>query len=122
MTQEDALELNIPGMVPPNDRLQIVKETNNLSALLVGIEGSAPYKESFFGATHSVKAKVNDVSAFGSKKWREYRKGGQEVPADLGGMHCVIDESVFEDIMELCDKLDLIKPSDGYKKGEHQRF
>jgi hypothetical protein len=97
--------------------LRIVRETNHLSSILVGIENSAPHKENFFGGKHTAAAKNQDTSPFGTRKWKDYRKGGQEVPADIGGMHVSVDETAFKSLQRLAKKVELSKPMDGYKSG-----
>jgi len=92
-------------------------EATNLSSILLGIENSAPHKESFFGGKHTAAAKNQETSPFGTRKWRDYRKGGQEVPADVGGMHVNIDTTAFNALQRLCKKVELSKPYDGYTAG-----
>merc|ERR1712176_1267930 len=66
------------------------------------------------------EGKSNNLSAFGKPKWRSYRRGGQEVPADLGGMSVFINESKFEHLEEVCEAAQLGKPSDGHQSGAPQ--
>lgn len=93
-------------------------DTGNLCGILIGIEGCAPGKSSIFGGSHGASAVSQDYSAFGKKKWRFYRQGGQEVPADIGGIHVVVNEELFEDFKNVTRRIPLSKPSfhrDGYK-------
>jgi len=106
------------GLFPPEDRLHIARETAHLSSILLGIESSAPHKENFFGDKHNAAAKSKDVSPFGTRKWRDYREGGQEVPADIGGMHVSVDTTAFKAMQNLCNKANLSRPSEGYTSGE----
>merc|ERR1712176_529160 len=66
------------------------------------------------------EGKSNNLSAFGKPKWRSYRRGGQEVPADLGGMSVFINEAKFEHFKEVCEAAQLGKPSDGHQAGGPQ--
>jgi len=117
----EALRMNVAGLLPPEDRLHIIHETEPLSAVLVGIEGAAPHKENCFGRKHGIHGVSSDSSSFGTRKWRDYRKGGQEVPADIGGMRVNIDQRAFDDFTFLIQNLDLSKPSDGYKHDPRMR-
>merc|ERR1711920_199635 len=58
------------------------------------------------------EAKSKEVSAFGSRKWRDFRRGGQDVPADLGGIHVCVDEDGFRRMQEVCSNLGLRPPSE----------
>jgi hypothetical protein len=122
MSKAEATRRNVRGLYPPEDRLEIVHETGHLSALLIGTEGCAPSKKSFFGSTHSAKAASAEIAAYGGRKWRDYRKGGQEVPADIGGMHCVVDEVAFDNLQRCCDVLNLRHPSEGYTGSADERY
>uniref|UniRef100_A0A7S2PGM2 Uncharacterized protein n=1 Tax=Zooxanthella nutricula TaxID=1333877 RepID=A0A7S2PGM2_9DINO len=81
--------------------------------MLVGIESSAPLKEDVFGAQHATDGKSKEISAFGKRKWRDYRKGGQEVPAELGGARVTFNAGTFQRLVQVCDAANLSKPSDG---------
>mmetsp|Transcript_70575 Transcript_70575/g.204536 ORF Transcript_70575/g.204536 Transcript_70575/m.204536 type:complete len:1547 (-) Transcript_70575:129-4769(-) len=108
--QEDMVE----GMAPPKGQVAVPlrNENKHVSALLVGIEGSAPFKEDCFDNLHTPDGKSKEISAFGKRKWRDYRKGGQDVPADLGGMRMSLTESRFREICEVCrDNIRLSRPS-----------
>jgi len=113
LSQAEAEERGVAGLSIPEERLHITHETEPLSAVLIGIENSAPHKESFFGK-HGMNGASNDSSPFGSRKWRDYRRGGQEVPADIGGMRVSIDQKAFDDFVHLCNSALLSKPSQGY--------
>jgi hypothetical protein len=108
------------GLFPPEDRITIKRETDHLSSILLGIENSAPHKENFFGGKHTAAAKHQDTSPFGTRKWKDYRKGGQEVPADIGGMHLSVDPKAFKSLQRLCRKVRLSKPYDGYASGNKE--
>jgi len=114
MSRHEATELQVAGLEPPEERLHIVQGSETLSAILIGIENSAPHKESLFGGKHGINGASKDVSPFGVRKWRDYRKGGQEVPADLGGMRMHIDQRSFEGLVELCNSAPLHRPSAGW--------
>jgi len=83
----------------------------HIQALLFGIEGSAPLKGDFFGHAHTPDGSSKELSAFGKRKWRDYRNGGQEVPADLGGLRLSIDDGLFTAIKEACSTIRLSAPS-----------
>jgi len=114
MSKAEAASRSVRGLYPPDDHLEIVRETGHLSALLIGVENSAPGKKSFWGKSHSAKAISGDVSAFGGRKWRDFRKGGQEVPADIGGMQCIVDDVAFDNLRACCEVINLRRPSEGY--------
>lgn len=113
MNREEAQFLNVPGLTPPLDRLHVVREECHLGAVLLGIEGCAPLKQTCFGAKHGVGAKSNELSVSGKQKWRAYREAGHEVPADIGGLHMVVDTNTFKNMMDVCDVVVNTKPSDG---------
>jgi len=117
-THKEARQKMAQGLQPPRDHLCITHETGHLSAILVGIEGSAPHRQSFFGGTHGISGSSKNNSAFGKRKWKDYRTGGQEVPADLGGMRLTVTSSSFEQLQDLCSTIRLSKPSDGYRPTE----
>lgn len=114
MSRAEAAERKVAGLNPPEERLHIIHETAPLSAVMIGIENSAPHKESFFTSKHGVSGVSKDVSAFGMRKWRDYRRGGQEVPADIGGMRMQIDQQAFQDLISLFKEAPLSRPSAGY--------
>merc|ERR1712048_1169735 len=51
------------------------------------------------------------LSAFGKRKWRDYRSSGQGVPADLGGMQVHVDEDKLRQCEEVIEKMSLCKPN-----------
>jgi len=103
------------GVAPPAGSpvtsLDLAKELANSASILLGVENSAPLKEDLWGQSHGVDAKSKPVSAFGKRKWRDYRKGGQEAPAELGGVHVCVTEENFARMQELDESLPLITPS-----------
>jgi len=111
VTKSEAAQLGAEGLDPPEDRLQIHRETDHVCSILMGIESSAPGKQDFFCGTHNIRAQSKDVSPFGGRKWRDYRKGGQEVPADIGGMHVCVDQESFGNLQALCNRVTLTLPS-----------
>mmetsp|Transcript_1859 Transcript_1859/g.4707 ORF Transcript_1859/g.4707 Transcript_1859/m.4707 type:complete len:1484 (-) Transcript_1859:117-4568(-) len=115
MDYSQAEEDRVTGMIRPRMeayQLRLEEGHRQLNTLLLGIEASAPFKEDFFGESHNASGKSKEYSAFGKRKWRDYRRGGQEVPADLGGMHVFIDEGRFNYLRKIIDSLSLCKPSD----------
>eukprot|EP00927_Polykrikos_kofoidii_P078130 TRINITY_DN7499_c0_g1_i1.p1 TRINITY_DN7499_c0_g1~~TRINITY_DN7499_c0_g1_i1.p1 ORF type:complete len:1017 (-),score=156.65 TRINITY_DN7499_c0_g1_i1:112-3162(-) len=114
MPMDDAIALGVDGLVPPEDRLQIVHEQSHLSSILVGIEGSAPQKESFFGGKHGTSGLSKDFTPFGTRKWRDYRRGGQDVPADIGGTRLHVDVTGFTLLQEAVGRLWMSVPSEAY--------
>jgi hypothetical protein len=116
MGREEAESKGAVGLTPPEEHLHIVRELGRLSALLIGIEGSAPHKENLFGGKHTAAAASADLTPWGGRKWRDYRSAGQEVPADLGGMRVDIDEAGFRNWTSLCEKANLCRPSQGHRE------
>lgn len=105
---------NIAGLRPSPDSipLQLLRQTRTVCSLLMGIEGSAPLKDDLFGSSHGVDAKSKDRSAFGKPKWRSYGKGGQEVPADLGGMRVNINKQQYEFFKDVCKTVGCKAPTE----------
>merc|ERR1712244_14262 len=60
------------------------KRRCSVGSVLFGIESSAPQKSDFFGDKHGADAKSKATSAFGKRKWADYRPTDQGVPAQLG--------------------------------------
>lgn len=116
---EDASRRDVAGLVPPEDGFHVIRETENIGGLLIGIEGSAPGKESFFSGKHNASAKSQEFSAFGKRKWADYRKGGEDVPADLGGMRVAVNTTKFSMLKDVCRRMELCKPSAGYDPAQH---
>lgn len=113
------------GLMPPESAplfksVMLTRETKNVSALLIGIESSAPMKDDAFGQKHTADAKSKATSAFGKRKWCDYGNGGQDVPAKKGGMRVTINEIQFQHVMEACRILDLCTPSAGHVPGKQQ--
>lgn len=98
-----------PGIASTISSAEVSERKQN--ALLFGVESSAPLKDDLFGNTHSVEAKSKDTSAFGKRKWRDYRKGGQEVPGDLGAVRVDITAASFARFQAIAGSLELCKPS-----------
>jgi len=88
------------------------------SSLLIGIESSAPFKDDFFGGAHLLDAKSKALSAFGKRKWRDYRMPNQATPADYGGMHVTVTRTRLETLRALCDSVTLSRPSQPFAAGE----
>jgi len=112
---EDAEHLQAEGLEPRPGALRhcLRQGKKHISSLLIGIECSAPLKEDLFGSSHGASATSKELSAFGKRKWRDYRKGGLEVPADLGGLHSCVTPGRFRDLVQVCSELQLCKPSEG---------
>jgi len=74
--REEALSCKVIGYSPPGDgkSLMLHNEQKRINSLLVGIECSAPMKEDLWGNSHTPDAKPKEISAFGKRKWRDYRK------------------------------------------------
>mmetsp|Transcript_55836 Transcript_55836/g.120716 ORF Transcript_55836/g.120716 Transcript_55836/m.120716 type:complete len:1072 (+) Transcript_55836:118-3333(+) len=121
LTLEEASRREILGVDVPDEASRVVRQSSRLCSVLIGIEGSAAGKQSFFGSKHNLTAKQHRLSAFGKRKWRDYRAAGQEVPADIGGMHVSINESTFKDLQTAIGAVSLHRPSEGYVRGRSQR-
>eukprot|EP00971_Amphidinium_carterae_P226108 4485038-Amphidinium_carterae.1 len=48
-------------------------------------------------------------------------RGGQDVPADLGGMHLHVDWTKLQILQWVCEQLNLSKPSDCLKQDTSHR-
>jgi len=118
MSLAEANREGVVGIAKPEDAtdLMLEKKEKRICTLLMGIEASAPLKEDFFGEAHTASGVSKAISAFGKRKWRDYRKGGQDVPADLGGMHMHVDWTKLQILQWVCEQLNLVKPSDGVKE------
>jgi hypothetical protein len=114
MTASEAVGMEVNACECPQEKLSLSWGMQRIDGLLLGIEGSAPLKDDCFGNSHSVDAKSKEVSAFGKRKWRDYRRGEEEVPADLGGTTVSITPYKFEYLKTICKAANLTKPSDGY--------
>mmetsp|Transcript_8594 Transcript_8594/g.18764 ORF Transcript_8594/g.18764 Transcript_8594/m.18764 type:complete len:1194 (+) Transcript_8594:146-3727(+) len=122
MNEDDALAIGAVGMRLPESGLHVVRESLPISALLFGIESSAPQKTNMFGGKHTVKAAKNTLSPFGSRKWRDYRRGGQQVPAELGGLRVSIDRDNFARAQSACQVMKLSRPSEVFSQGKSSAF
>jgi len=113
LSMEEACQRKVAGLIPPQDGFHVIRETEHISGILLGIEGSSPGKESFFGGKHTVTAKSQELSAFGERKWSDYRRGGEAVPADLGGMRVTVDDKKFRMLKEVCQRMICANPVQG---------
>jgi hypothetical protein len=104
MARDSARDGGVVGLVPPASLvpgvLTLERQTKNISALLFGVECSAPLKEDMFGNAHMPDAKSKQVSAFGKRKWRDFRSGGQPAPADMGGMLVYVNVARFQQLQD----------------------
>jgi len=130
MRRQDAQKLGVHVLQPSSNAvpLRLLCEDNHVASLLIGIEASAPRKENFFGKKHTAAAKSNEYSAFGRRKWRDFRNGGLKVPTDRGGVQALLNRRTFEDFVKRCKELELCVPSspgslvDGNSHRERQFF
>merc|ERR1712008_3678 len=111
--KDDALKMGIGGLTPPETAqpLRLHWRDEHIASLLVGIESSAPLKTDLFGVCHTTSAKSHVLSAFGKRKWRDFRKGRLRVPADLGGTQATMIREEFEEAVAKCIELGLSRPS-----------
>lgn len=116
MTREEAVQMGVTGLKPRNT-MRLSWAMQRVDGLLLGIECSAPLKEDCFGNAHGVDAKSKEVSAFGKRKWRDYRGEDEDVPANLGGVVVNIDIAKFKKLHLLCEGIGLCMPSDGNLTG-----
>jgi hypothetical protein len=93
-----------------------------VSAVLIGIEGSAPMKGNFFGQKHSIDATSNELSAFGKRKWRDYRATGQAVPAEKGGIQVCVDWEKLRNCEYVIEQMKFGLPTDDCNEDEMQFF
>jgi len=125
MPKSEAEQRCVREMSPPRNAepLKLESKDITLGSLLFGIENSAPLKEDLFGGTHGTSAKSKETSAFGRRKWRDFRKNGRvtgqppapvclKVPAELGGVQMMMTRAKFEEVMTICEKIDFQKPSE----------
>lgn len=114
MPKREAIDKGVEGLEPAKDAnaqvLHLDRQETRVASILLGIEAAAPLKEDFFGKEHGPSAKSKDRSAFGKRKWRDFRRGGMKVPADLGGVQVLITKPLFEDAMRHCSDLKLCFP------------
>jgi len=115
LSRAKAKDLAVAGLQRPHGSvgLKIALETNTLSSLLIGLESSAPLKQDFWGLTHGPDCTSKELSAFGNRKWRDYRWAGEDVPADLGGLRVSVNEDNLNQLRQVFNGLKLCKPSDG---------
>merc|ERR1712113_130251 len=122
LSADRAASIGVHGLKRPEDKrvVDLYWKNQEVNALLMGIESSAPMRADAFGNTHSVDAKSKDLSAFGKRKWRDYRSGGEEVPADLGGIRVYVDEAKFSQLQQVCEAAKLCRPSDGIAQADQE--
>jgi len=92
-------------------KLKVLVRHVHISSLLIGMESSAPLKEDLFGNEHNMAAQSKTTSAFGKRKWRDYRHLSQTVPAEMGGIRMSITGDVVNVLEQAMEKLDISKPS-----------
>jgi len=112
--REDAQAQGIRALEPPSNAtpLKLLSQDTDVASLLIGIENSAPMKEDAIGGRkHTAAAKSNEFSAFGKRKWRDFRKGGLKVPADSGGVQILLTKQGFDKFTQQCNDLQLCVPS-----------
>jgi hypothetical protein len=90
----------------------LVENGPALSAILIGVEGSAPQKANLFGHKHTAEGHSNELSAFGKRKWRDYRATGQGIPADMGGIRVQVNAGKMAHCERVLDKMPVSAPSD----------
>jgi len=96
------------------------QERHRLSSVLLGLEGSAPQKKSPFGVEHDGSGKSAPISALGNSKWSAYRySSALQVPADQGGLRMLITKEMFNDLVNICEKLNLLDPSQDLVRESH---
>jgi len=119
---DEAVELGTIGLQPPADALCVTRAPGHISSVLVGIEGSSWGKCNLFGNQHTMMGKSQDRSAFGKRKWREYKSAGLRVPAEIGGMHVAVDRASFILLQDTCEAARLLRPSETGHKSEKAFF
>lgn len=125
MKKRETIEQGVTGALQHKNKISLNWEEQRVDGLLIGIECSAPLKDDIFGNAHSVDGKSKDMSAFGKRKWRDYRRGDEEVPSSLGGVQVTVNSSKLVYLQLVCEALNLCKPSDGAltdKLGEEQEL
>jgi len=114
MPRRNAIDRGVEGLEPAEgihaQVLHLSRQQTRISSILLGIEAAAPMKDDFFGCAHGVSAKSKDRSSFGKRKWRDFRRGGIKVPADLGGVQVLITHKMFEETIQNCAELKLCSP------------
>merc|ERR1712173_581749 len=114
MTKREAIMTGVVGLEPAKDAdtqvLHLGLQKTNVASILLGLEASAPMKDDFFGCQHGPSAKSKDRSSFGKRKWRDFRRGGIKVPADLGGVQVLVTPTKFDETIRNCADLRLSFP------------
>jgi hypothetical protein len=123
MTSEELLDQKAKGIhAPPGaTKLDVLTQRIPVSSLLVGIESCAPLKENIFGADHGLDAKSKELSAFGTRKWRDFRNGSQAVPSDIGGIRFSVNAARFAFFKKLCAEIALCQPSSCFGQEQEPR-
>jgi len=129
LTREEARARGVRVSEPPPGAkpLKLLSQEINVASLLIGIETCAPRKEGLLGHKHTTSAKPNEYSAFGRRKWKDFRNSGIRVPAENGGVQVLVTKSNFEEFVERCRELQLCVPScpsseNGRNLSERQLF
>jgi hypothetical protein len=119
-SREDAQEQGVRALVPPSNAtpLKLLAQDVDVASLLIGIENSAPMKDDALGGKHTAAAKSNEYSAFGRRKWRDFRKGGLKVPAEKGGVQVLLTKKGFDELIQQCNNLELCVPSSPISTGD----
>jgi len=114
MTKREAIMTGVVGLEPAKDAdtqvLHLGLQKTNVASILLGLEASAPMKDDFFGCQHGASARSKDRSSFGKRKWRDFRRGGIKVPADLGGVQVILTKELFEETVKKCEEMKLRAP------------
>lgn len=79
----------------------------DLGAILIGIECSAPFKEDVFGGIHGPSGSSKSRSAFGKAKWRDWRQGSQDIPADYGGTRIVLNPTRMQLLNQIFEEYNM---------------
>merc|ERR1712187_161843 len=126
ISPNEAALAQVQGVTRPETEfvksVNLVRDTKHISAMLLGIESSAPLKEDCFGEKHTPDATSKERSAFGKRKWADYGNRDQEVPAKKGGMRVTINDVQFEKLQEACRLINLCTPSQGYQHSPPQEM
>lgn len=99
-------EFGLSGPKPSSKKTRMSWAEQRVDGLLLGIECSAPMKEDCFGGSHAVDAKSKDTSAFGKRKWRDYRGGDEEMPGNLGGTRVNVTIPKFLYLQAVCEAVE----------------
>ena len=79
-------------------------------------------KQSFFGQKHTHEATSNRFSAFGKRKWRDYRATRQGVPAEMGGVLVDVTSEKLAQLERVIKMMACSKPSDELNYEEMKFF